>query len=311
MWLDLLLLVVLVGFTLLGAWRGALESGLRLVGWVAGYAAAFLAAPFAGGAVAALLGAPVWLGMPLAGTFAFLAVQIVFAIAIVLVRRRREEAAPGNTDRLLGAFFGAARGGLLVILVGWLALFADALRSQALASQAPSLEHSRAARWSGAVVEDGASAVLGRSDPAARAATALVAHPRETLDALQGVLGHPRVVALQGDFEFWSRLDAGEVDRAMALPSFRALVRDADLRRQLGALGLVDAPVAADPLAFERVVGEALVAAAPRIAALRADPELRALLEDPEVQELVERGDALRLLADPRLRSVLRRAAES
>jgi membrane protein required for colicin V production len=309
-WLDLVLILVLIGFAWLGAWRGALESGLRLAAWIAGYAAAALAASRAGGPVADLLGAPAWLGMPLAGAFAFLAVQIAVAIAIVLARRRREPGGRSAGDRVLGGVLGAARGGLLVLLVGWLALFADALLAQ-LAASPPPLERSRAARLSGAVVESGAEAVLGREDPAARAATALAAHPRQALGALRDVLGHPRVLALQEDAEFWRLVEAGEIEVAMALPSARALTRDAELRAQLASLGLVEDSAAADPKAFERAIEEALAVAAVRVAELRADPELRALLEDPEVLALVERGDAFRLLTHPRFRSVLQRATSS
>lgn len=311
MWLDLLLLVVLLAFTLLGAWRGALESGLRLSGWIAGYVAAALAAHFAGGSVAALFGAPAWLGMPLAGIFAFLAVQLAFAIAIVLARRRREQTEPGSGDRALGALFGAARGGLLIVLAGWLALFADAFRGQGLIAGLPALEGSRAAGWSGLVVEEAAGAALGRSDPGARAATALAAHPRRTLETLEDVLAHPLVVNLQGDAAFWKRVEAGDVDAALELPSARALTLDAELRGQLASLGLVDAAAAADPAAFERALADALGAASRRLAELRSDPEMRALLEDPEVLDLVERRDAFGLLTHPRFQSVIRRATAS
>lgn len=310
-WLDLLVFVLLLGFTLLGAWRGALESGLRLAGWIVGYAAAALAGAVAADATAALLGTPAWLGMPLAGTFAFLATQILFAIAVALARRRREESEPGSGDRALGALFGAARGGLVVVLVGWLALFADALRSEGLAAGLPSVEGSLAAEWSGVVVESGAGAMLGTSDPGARAATALAAHPRQSLEALRTVLDHPRVVALERDAEFWKQIEAGSVDAALALPSARALARDAGLREQLATLGLVDAAAGTNPLAFQQAFEDALRAAAERLATLRRDPEMRALLEDPEVLGLVERGDAFGLLTHPRFQSVLRRATAS
>lgn len=311
-WLDALLLVVLVVLTLLGAWRGALESGLRLAGWVGGYAAAFFAAPRAGRAVAALLGAPEWLGMPVTGILVFLAVQIAVAIAIVFVRRRRAEEEPSSADRLLGGAFGAARGALLVVLVGWLALFADAYLSRTAAqADATPLAHSRAARWSGAAIEQGAGALVGDDNAAARAAVAFAAHPREAFGALEDLVGDPRVVALQRDAGFWSRLDAGEIDAALARPSARALVGDAAFRSRLAALGLVDERASRDPLAFEIVLYDALAAAAPRIRALRHDPELAALLEDPELQELARSGDVLGLLAHPQLRSVLERAAGS
>jgi membrane protein required for colicin V production len=309
-WLDLVLLAVFLVFALLGAWRGALESGLRLAGWIAGYVAAAAAAAMAGDAVAAAVGVPDWLGMPLAGTLAFFATQLLFAVAIAIARRRRDEAERGPGDRILGAAFGAARGALLALLIGWLALLGDALRSQGMLAALPPLDASLGAQWSGRVVESGTAAALG-ADPGARAVAALAARPRETLDSLRAVVEHPRVVELQRDSEFWLEVEAGDVERALARPSAQALTGDVELRRELASLGLVDRAAAEHPVAFERALAEALGEVSVRLAALRSDPEVRALLEDPEVLGLVERGDALGLLSHPRFRSVIARASAS
>ena len=144
-----------------------------------------------------------------------------------------------------------------------------------------------------------------------KAATALAAHPRRTLETLEDVLAHPLVLNLQSDAVFWQRVEAGDVDAALELPSARALVLDAELRGQLASLGLVDAAAATQPAAFERALSDALDAAARRLAELRSDPEMRALLEDPEVQGLVERRDAFGLLTHPRFQSLIRRATAS
>lgn len=310
-WLDALLFAVLLAFTLLGAWRGALESGLRLAGWIGGYAVAVAAAAWLGAPFGRALGLPAWLGLPLAGTAAFVVVQLVFAVAIAIARRRRQDREPGGLDRALGAALGACRGALVVVLLGWLGLMADALRSEGALASLPSSESSAAARWSGVVIESGASAVLGSGDPGARAAVALVTRPTAALGAARSVLAHPRMVALQRDPAFWSHFEAGEVEAALALPSARALVADAGLRRQLGTLGLVDRAAAEHPVAFERALEEALREASVRVARLRRDPEVRALLEDPEVLERVERGDAFGLLTHPRFQRVLQRASAS
>jgi uncharacterized membrane protein required for colicin V production len=309
-WLDAILLAVFTGFALIGAFRGALESGLRLAGWVLGYAAAFAAASAGGEALAGALGAPVWLGMPLAGTIAFLATQALFAVAISVARRRREEA-PNGLDRALGAAFGAARGALFALLIGWLGLLADGLRSQGMLTSLPPLESSVGARWSGVLAAEGTAAALGRGDPGARAAAAMAAHPRQTLETMKDLLEHPRVVALQRDGDFWREVEAGEIEAALARPSARALTGDVGLRRDLAALGLVERAAAEHPIAFERALGDALGEASARLAKLRSDPEVRALFEDPEVLGLVERGDALGLLAHPRFQSVIRRASAS
>jgi uncharacterized membrane protein required for colicin V production len=309
-WLDLLLFAVFLAFALLGAWRGALESGLRLAAWVCGYAAAILAAALGGEALASALGTALWLGMPLAGTLAFVATQALFAVAIAIARRRGAETERGAGDRILGAAFGATRGALLALLIGWLGLLGDALRSEGMLTALPPLEGSVGAHWSGLVAESGATAALGH-DPGARAVAALAARPRETLTSLRSVIEHPRVIALQRDGDFWLAVEAGDVEAALSRPSARALTSDAALRRELASLGLVERAAAEHPIAFERALGDALGEVSVRLAELRNDPEVRALLEDPEVLGLVERGDALGLLAHPRFQSVIRRASAS
>jgi membrane protein required for colicin V production len=310
-WLDLLLFGILLAFTLVGAWRGALESGLRLAGWAGGYAAAFALGGLAGPATAAALGLPAWLGPVAAGTAAFLAVQVAFAVAIAVVRRRREDSELPGGDRVLGAAFGAARGLLLVVLIGWLGLVADAVRSESAFASLPDTHGSRAAQWSGRVIGSGAKAVLGSGDPAARAAVAVAARPRETLEAFRALLAHPRFTALQRDHAFWERFAEGDVEAACARPSYRALAADPSVRRELADLGLVDRAAAAHPIAFARALDEAVREASVRVAALRRDPDVQALLQDPEVLSLVERGDAFGLLTHPRFRSVLNRASAS
>jgi len=310
-WLDAILFAVFLAFALLGAWRGALESGLRLAGWIAGYGAAVAAAAFLGEALASALGTPLWLAMPLAGTGGFLATQALCAVAIAVARRRRDEGGRGPGDRVLGAAFGAARGALLALLIGWLGLLGDALRSEGMLASLPPLESSVGARWSGKVVESGAAAALGSGDPGARAVAALAARPRETLESLRGVLEHPRVLALQRDADFWRDVEAGDVEGALARPSARVLIGDVGLRRQLASLGLVDPAAAEHPIAFERALAATLAEVSARLEAMRSDPEVRALFEDPEVLGLVERRDALGLLGHPRFQSAIRRAGAS
>jgi hypothetical protein len=125
------------------------------------------------------------------------------------------------------------------------------------------------------------------------------------------MLAHPRMVALQNDATFWSRFEAGDIEGALALPTARALIGDAGLRRQLATLGLVERSAAEHPIAFERELAHALAQASERIGRLRRDPEVRALLEDPEVLERVERGDAIGLLTHPGFQRVLERVSAS
>jgi uncharacterized membrane protein required for colicin V production len=301
---DLLLLALFVAFTALGAWRGALESGLRLAGWIGGYAAAVYAALTFGDDLAARAAIPGWAGMPLAGVAAFLVVQAFLSIAIAIARKRRDGDERSGADRAVGALFGAARGALVVALVGWAGLFVDALQSQGRLAALPATGTSVGTQLAGAMVERGIGAVLGRDDPGARLATALAARPRESSDALRGVLEHPRVDALQNDAEFWARADQGDLEGAFALPSARAFVGDPEIRSRLAELGLVGPEAAANADAFEVELRAALGEAFERIAKIRS-----ALASDPELLDLVARKDALGLLSHPRFQTLLRRAS--
>jgi hypothetical protein len=304
---DLALLALLAAYAAAGAWRGPAESGLRLAGWAGGYLAAWLAATRLGEPLAGALGLAPLLGMPLAGTAAFLAVQA--GVAVGVARVQRTGAPEGLPARTLGAALGAARGAVVVVLVGWLALLAEGLRAQGVAGL-PALGESALGRASGQVVERSALALAG-ARPEARAAAALVARPAESIAAWRALLAHPRVLALQADAAFWRAVEAADLEAARRRPSFRALAGDAGLRAELGRLGLVSAAASAHPIAFERELERTLAEVAGRVAALRDDPEVQALLADPEVRALVQRGDALRLLAHPGFQTLLERVRAS
>jgi len=308
MWLDALLLGALAAYAGVGAWRGPVESALRLSAWIAGYAAAWLAARALGAPLAHVLGIAPLLGFPLAGTTAFLATQVAFLLAIL--RTRRDGSPPAFAGRAVGAALGAARGAVIVVLLGWLATLGEGLRAQGVVAL-PALGDSTLGRASESLVERGTELALGAGRPEARAVAALVARPAETAAAWRDLLAHPRFAAVQSDTGFWRAVEAGDLAGARGAASFRALVADVSVRAELGRLGLVSPAAAAYPIAFERELSAALGSAASRVATLRDDPEVQALLADPDVRELLERGDALRLLAHPGFQTLLRRAGAS
>jgi len=313
MWLDLVLFGVLVAFALLGGFRGALESGLKLLSLGACYAIAVVAARSSGPALGEAFGLSPLVAMPVAGTLGFLAGHVLFALGIVALRasrrRRDDEGVRGAADRLLGAAFGFARGGLLVLLVGWLGLLVGALHEGGVATALPDPGPSHVARWSGKVAGAGARRALGGDAPAARMVEALAAEPGRTLKAARAVVAHHRVVELQRDGVFWSALEAGRVEHALTRSSFDDLAHDAALREELADLGLIDDAAAATPEAFSAAMEPVLREVGARVAALRSDPEFQALLRDPEILGLLERGDTFGVLAHPRFQSLVRRVA--
>jgi hypothetical protein len=113
---------------------------------------------------------------------------------------------------------------------------------------------------------------------------------------------------LRDDALFWSRVEHGDVDGALHRASFVRLARDAELRRRLHALGLVDAAGAGDPAAFRDAMADLLAELGPRLRALREDPELEHLMQDPEVLERARAGDSIALASDARVRALAARA---
>lgn len=311
---DLLALLLLVAFGALGAWRGALESGFRLLALVAGYAIAAHTAVTAGGRFAEALGVAPWIGAPLAATAAFLASQVLFGIGAVGIRsaerRRLGESARSGADRALGAVLGFFRGSAVVLLIGWLLLFVDALRVAGVTAAAPDLSRAALPRVSGRVAEGTARAVLGDERPSARIVTAMAGRPAETAERLRAVLEHPRLQDLQQDTLFWSDVESGDVDRALARPTLRRLAADTALRRELAGLGVIGPDAAEEPDRFRAELAATLQQVAPRLRRLRRDPETQRLLRDPQVQRLLQEGDAQALLAHEDFRALVTRVLE-
>ena len=86
MWLDVLAVAILALFAFLGARRGGLAAGLGLLSLGVAYGAAVFAAPRFGDATADLFGVSPLLGMPLAGSIAFLVAYVLLGILSKLLR---------------------------------------------------------------------------------------------------------------------------------------------------------------------------------------------------------------------------------
>jgi uncharacterized membrane protein required for colicin V production len=313
MWLDAIVLAVLVAFAAVGALRGALATGLGIVSLVASYAAALALAPILGPALAAGAGIPEMLAIPIAGTGAFLATVALMGVVskLVRLRARRRDGVRSPRDRFLGGVFGAARGGLVVLLLCWLALWADALRATGTVESLPAIDDSLAAAVTAEVVESGLEAALSDQGRSGRVAARMAARPGVALVEVQSVLEDSRIAELRADPLFWRYVESANVDAALNRMSFLKLMRDDALRRRLADLGMVDEDAALDSRAFRRQVGEVLAEVGPRIRGLRDDPQVRALVEDPQVVAMLQEGDTLSLLGHPGFRDLVGRVTSS
>lgn len=125
--LDWGFLALLLLSLLLGAWRGLVFELLSLVGWVVAF---FVARAWAIEAGALLpLGEAQAAWRPAAG-FALTFIVTVFACGLFATLGRKLVAAAGlrPADRALGAMFGLARGGVLLLLLVWLAGYTPLVR---------------------------------------------------------------------------------------------------------------------------------------------------------------------------------------
>jgi membrane protein required for colicin V production len=111
--LDIAVIVVLLASTAWGAWRGMVHEVLSLGGWIiAFFAANLLAGPLADyfpAAMAAELRALcAWLAV-------FLIVLMVTTLVTTFLSKAIKAVGLGRLDRWLGAFFGLARGLLILV----------------------------------------------------------------------------------------------------------------------------------------------------------------------------------------------------
>ncbi len=217
MWLDALALLILGFFIGRGAFRGGLATGLGLLILVASYGAALLVAPRLGPGLAREFGISSLLGVPLAGTIAFSVVYVGAGIVAALFKRlhlsRRNDRSA--RDRIFGGLLGALRGGLVVLLVSWLAIWVDALRSTGVVASLPEVRSSVAAKLTETAVESGVRAALSDAGPTGRLAASVAARPGQAIVGLQRVLDSQSLGALREDRVFWAHVEQGSIDAAM------------------------------------------------------------------------------------------------
>ncbi len=113
-WPDYALTAIIVVSTLVGLWRGFIKEAFSLAVWIA----AFLVAFQFSGPVADLMENTV--SLPSARTALafgglFIVVLLVGGLLTFLVGKMVEKTGLSGTDRLLGGFFGTARGLILVL----------------------------------------------------------------------------------------------------------------------------------------------------------------------------------------------------
>jgi len=116
--LDFVVLAILLVSLLIGLWRGLLYEVLSLLGWPI----AFVLSKLFAGSIAPLL-PMVQEATRITAAYAllFIAALIAWGILTRLISRLLKSIGSDWTDRAMGGLFGVLRGGLVVLVLAWLA----------------------------------------------------------------------------------------------------------------------------------------------------------------------------------------------
>ncbi|HKJ25728.1 MAG TPA: hypothetical protein VKB65_12955, partial [Myxococcota bacterium] len=191
------------------------------------------------------------------------------------------------------------------VLVAWLGITVDVLRTQTGNEALPSAEGSRFVPVARSVIRGVGTWALADRGPAGAAAARAASDPAEALARVERLLANPHVLGLRDDRLFWQQVENGRSRSAVERASFLALAYDGTTRRELADLGLVSEEAAASSRAFRDAAAEALSAVGPRLQAVKQDPALARLAEDPAVREMIEANDTLGLLRHPDVRELI------
>jgi hypothetical protein len=292
-----------------GAWNGALATGLRIATLALSYGLAAVLGPVLAPTFSARLGGGDLIATVASGTVVFVVAYVGLGIAARFARRLgpRENVGRSPRDRFLGASFGAVRGALVAMMVVYLAMWFDALRTTGTAEVLPEIGDSVAADLTGGVVESVLASAVDTTDPGARFVTRFAARPAAAAGELQGILDDPSFVRLRNDTRFWNDIEDGNVQTALQRSSFAGLAENAQLRQKAALLGLVSDDAALDADAFRKSIAQVFEEIGPRLRGLRDDPAVKELLADPEVVAKLQSGDTIGLLAHAKFRELVAR----
>lgn len=115
---DFAVMAILLVSLLFGLWRGLVYEVLSLAGWPVAF---LLSKLFAGDVAPMMPGTQEAMRITLAYTAVFVAALIVWGVLAWLLSRLVKVVGLGWLDRVLGGLFGVLRGGLVILVLVWLA----------------------------------------------------------------------------------------------------------------------------------------------------------------------------------------------
>ena len=283
MLIDIVAFAILSLFVLLGALRGGVAGLMGVVTLLLSYVTGIWAAHSLGGSVAQALDVSQLVGPAITGVAVFLATATSLGLVGKHLRRwaggLRGDSRMGIVNRWLGGFFGLIRGGMVVILVSWLAIWLDAV---------PGIRDSTTARVTERVVEKAVRAAMGRDDTRVDVVAQLLSKPGTAVESLQGILSDPRIEALRRDPSFWSLVESGAYARAMDRPAFREIAGSPELRKRFVSVGVVPPEAARDASAFRQHFERVLSEEGPKLRGVVSVPGVLAPAADSEAVSHLE-----------------------
>lgn len=114
---DYFVIIVLAISMLIGLWRGLTHELLSLAGWLVAFLVSKYVAPY----VAPAMPGEATTQAVLAYVVLFIMTLILWALLVRLASKLIKAAGLGALDVVLGGMFGLLRGGLIVLVLAWLA----------------------------------------------------------------------------------------------------------------------------------------------------------------------------------------------
>ncbi len=115
---DFAVMAILLVSLTLGLWRGFVREVLSLLGWPVAFV---LSNMYAGNIARSIPLVQETLRLTLVYVLIFIAVLIVWGVLVMMLTKLLKAIGSGWSDRMLGGLFGIVRGGLVVLVLVWLA----------------------------------------------------------------------------------------------------------------------------------------------------------------------------------------------
>jgi len=303
-------------FVLLGALRGTFATATGLVALILSYVSAFMLGSALGSTVADRLELALIVGVAIAGGVAFLITHLVVIVVAGRVRRmlalRHEpDERPQRhwLDRVGGAACGALRGGLILMLIGWVMIWLGAGRDLGVERLAnvPDTADAQLTKLTQKVVKGVVLAAMSGEGATVTFAARVATDPTPTLRSIRQFLDDPRIVAWGKDTRFWNEVENGDVDAAFESTTFLRAIRYKPLREHMATLGLISPEAVNDSRIFRDELTRVLRQVGPKIRQVRRAPELQQLAQDEALVEHLRNGDTMKIVTDPAVQHLVSR----